>query len=674
MPSFLSAVAAHPHAVLLGIFLIAWAESLAVIGTLVPAAIVMFGAGALVGAGSLELWTTLGAAVCGAVLGDGFGYELGRSHEARVRAWRVFQRHTQALARGEDFIRRHGGKSILLARFAAPVRAFVPLLAGFAHMPRSRFYAVNVLSALVWAPVLILPGVLFGASLQLAEAVSGRLAVIVLLLVFLLWFAIWLTTTALRFVVPWARRVRDAIVGRARGSNHRFARVALMLLDPASPGSHALLLGALLLLGAGWLFLGVLEDVISHDPLVQADIAVFNFLQGLRTASVDRLLIVVTEMGSVGVMLPLVIAVALWLAWRRCWRTAWYWIGVTSFGEVLVQLLKFTLGRTRPLDLYTGVERFSFPSGHAVVSTVILGFLAFLLSRGQATRVRLALAAATGVYVALVAFSRLYLGAHWLSDVLGGLSLGAAWVAMVAMIYTQRQVEENFEPRRLALVVSISLLVFGGLWAETNSAADLARYSPVKLSPRVIAVNDWLDQDWRLLPARRSEVAGDPEEPFALQWACGGETIRSRLGASGWRPAQAWSLRNTLAWLSPEPQLQDLPALPRFDRGNRARLVFVRWTAERPGEREVLRLWSSGFELQPRERGSGLPIWYGAIYREEQRRHRHVPAVGIQGSVESADAIAEQLPIDLGQQLRSRPGLSQVVLALCRQPVDVLRR
>ncbi len=674
MPAFLGAVGAHPQAVLAVVFLVAWAESLAIVGTLVPAAIVMFGAGAFVGAGSLDLWATLGVAACGAVLGDGLSYELGRAHEARIRTWGIFERHTEALARGERFIRRHGGKSILLARFAAPVRAFVPLLAGFAPLPRSRFYAANVFSALIWAPAHILPGVAFGASLQLAAAVSGRLAVIVVMLLCLLWFAVWLTITTLRFVVPWARRARDAGVARIRGRSHRLARVALALLDPASPGSHAMLLGALMLLGAGWLFLGVLEDVISRDPLVQADIAVFNFLQELRTAPVDRLLIVVTEMGSVGVMLPLVVAVAAWLLWRRCWRTAWYWIGATAFGEVLVQLLKFTLGRTRPLDLYAGVERFSFPSGHAVVSTVILGFLAFLLSRGRTMPLRLAIAAGTGIYVALVAFSRLYLGAHWLSDVLGGISLGVAWVALVAVIYTQRRVEENFEPGRLALAASMVLLVFGGLWVETNSAADLARYGPVNVRPRIIAANDWLDQDWRLLPARRSELAGDPEEAFALQWACGEETIRSRLGAAGWQPAPAWSVRSTLAWLSPESQLQELPVLPRFDRGNRARLVFVRWTAERPGQREVLRLWPSGFELQPGEPGRDLPIWYGALYREEQARHRHVPAVVIEGSVDRADAIAQQLPIDGEQQLRSRPDRTQVVLALCRRPLDALRR
>jgi membrane protein DedA with SNARE-associated domain/membrane-associated phospholipid phosphatase len=666
MHFFLTTVGEHPHAVLLAIFLVACAESLAIVGTVVPAAIVMFGAGALIGAGSIGLWTALAVATFGAVLGDGASYELGRARENQIRAWHVFQSHREALVRGEGFIRRHGGKSILLARFAAPVRAFVPLLAGFSHMPRLRFYTANILSALIWAPVHILPGVLFGASLQVAEAVSGRLAVIVLLIALLVWIAAWLTTAGLRFAVPRIQRLRDATVARLRGRNNLIARATLALLDPASPGSHALLLAAVLLLGTGWLFLGVLEDLLSHDPLVQADLAVFHFLQGLRTASVDRLMIAVTEMGSVGVMLPLVIAVASWLLWRRCWRTAWYWVGVTAFAEVLVQLLKFTLGRSRPLDLYTGVERFSFPSGHAVVSTVVLSFLAFLLSRRQTTRARLVLAAITGVYVTLVAFSRLYLGAHWLSDVLGGVSLGVAWVALVAMVYTQRRVEENFQPRGLSLVVAASLLVFGGLWIGTHSAVDLGRYAAVKVQPHAIAVNEWIDQGWRQLPAQRLEIAGDPEEPFDLQWACSEADIRSRLGASGWQPAAPWSLQNTLAWLSPELRLQELPVLPRFDRGNRPRLALVRWTAEKPGEREVLRLWPSEFELQPTGAGTTRPIWYGAVYREAQPRHRHMPDVGVRRSVVSAGSVTEQLSSDVWRQVRSRASAqAQTTLLLC---------
>lgn len=136
-------------------------------------------------------------------------------------------------------------------------------------------------------------------------------------------------------------------------------------------------------LGAGWAFLGVVEDVLTRDALVQADLTVFTFLQQLRSAPVDRVMIAITEMGSVGVLLPLTAAVLGWLLWRRCWRTAGYWLLAAGVGELLVLAIRLSLGRHRPLDLYQGLDRFSFPIGHATVSTVVLGFLAFLLARRQ---------------------------------------------------------------------------------------------------------------------------------------------------------------------------------------------------------------------------------------------------------------------------------------------------
>ncbi|MEO8387477.1 phosphatase PAP2 family protein [Polaromonas sp.] len=664
MHGFLSAVGAHPHLALVVVFMVALAESLAVVGTLVPAAVVMFGAGALIGSGAIGLWITLVAAMVGAILGDGLSYELGRSQEARIRAWPVLQHRANALARGEAFIRRWGGKSILLARFAGPVRAFVPLLAGFAHMPRDRFYTSNIFSALLWAPVHILPGVLFGASLQVAEAVSGRLAVIVLLLVLAIWFFAWLATAVIRFATPWFRHLRDRAVAHSRTRDTPMARATLALLDPASSGSQALLHGAVLLLVAGWLFLGVLEDVLSKDPLVQLDLAVFHFLQSLRTESMDRLMIVITEMGSVGVILPLVVVVVAWLAWRRSWRTAGYWIAVTAFAEVLVQLLKVTLGRHRPIDLYVGMERFSFPSGHAVLSTVILGFLAFLLSRCETLRIRLLIGAATAIAVTLIAFSRLYLGAHWLSDVVGGICLGLAWIALASMVYTQRKVDEDFWPRRLMLLVACALFAFGALWMNLHAEADRRRYVAVSRA-QVLSYEQWKGKSWQQLPDRRLEAAGDTEEPFGLQWACGESGIADRLAALGWEHAPAWSLQGALEWFVPDAPWAKLPVLPRFDRGSRSRLVFVRWTTGQPEERQVLRLWHSELQVS-RPNGVTLPVWYGAVYRETHARRMLLSNFDARHDMFSTATFAAQLPTDVNREQRSRdPGDLATVLASC---------
>src|SRR4051794_16809791 len=129
MHALLDTISAYPHIALAVIFVTAFLESAAFIGTIIPAGVVMFTGGALIGAGVLDVWLTLGLAFLGAVAGDALSYELGRYHAARIRASRFVARHARAFNRGEQFVERYGGKSVLLARFIAPVRAVVPVIA-----------------------------------------------------------------------------------------------------------------------------------------------------------------------------------------------------------------------------------------------------------------------------------------------------------------------------------------------------------------------------------------------------------------------------------------------------------------------------------------------------------------------------------------------------------------
>src|SRR5262249_33730401 len=157
---------------------------------------------------------------------------------------------------------------------------------------------------------------------------------------------------------------------------------------------------------------------------------------------------------------------------------------------------------------YQGVEQYSFPSGHATISAVVLASLAFLLTRGQSLRWRIGVGATAAVYVALVGFSRLYLGAHWLSDVLGGVSFGLAAVALSAMIYTQHGPGEPFQPRRLAVVAGATIVVAGGLWGWWRAPADMKFYA-ARHAPRTTTVQEWTTGGFRRLPLRRREVAGE---------------------------------------------------------------------------------------------------------------------------------------------------------------------
>ncbi len=669
MHGLIAFCADHPHLALLIVALVAFAESLAIIGTLVPAAVVMFAAGALVGQGVLDAGVTLGLATAGAALGDSMSYELGRRQQQRLRATAFFQRRAGTLARGERFIQEHGTKSVVFARFAGAVRAVVPLLAGFAQMPRTRFYGASIGSALLWAPVHILPGVLFGTSLHLAEAVSGRLALLILVVVALGWTAVWLASRTVRWLVPASGRARIALLKQARLRRSWLARSTRAVLEPDGSRARGVALGAALLLAAGWMFLGVLEDVVSRDPLVQVDLGVFRFLQGLRTASIDQLMIAITEMGSVGVLLPLVATVALWLAWHRNWRALSYWLAAAGVGELLVELLKITLGRRRPLALYTGVEQFSFPSGHVTASTVVLGFLAFLMARGQSARLKSAVAIGAGLYIALVSFSRLYLGAHWLSDVLGGVSLGLAWVVFLAMLFSRRG-DAAFARRGLLPTVILALIVSGSAWMSWQGAADLEFYA-ARPRPEVLSRDAWLARDWQELPALRHEIAGDAEEPFRLQWACGAETLQVELNRAGWAPAPDWSLGHVLGALAPSPPIAGLPVLPRFDRGLSSRLAFVRDAPDRPQDRLVVRLWRSDFELAQFAGGPvpPVPLWYGAIYRETRPGHGLFAGDRVRVAIEPGATMMTFLPLNAQTVSRLRgPGQQVTLLLQCAAP------
>jgi membrane protein DedA with SNARE-associated domain len=141
-------------------FGLAFGESFAFLSLLFPGTTIMIAAGAFIPGGTLDFWPLVIGCVTGAIAGDAISFWLGRRYGYLIaRVW-PFRRRPELLARGFAFFERHGGKSVFIGRFFGPLRAVIPLVAGIARMPSRRFWLANVLSALVWAPVLLLPGAL----------------------------------------------------------------------------------------------------------------------------------------------------------------------------------------------------------------------------------------------------------------------------------------------------------------------------------------------------------------------------------------------------------------------------------------------------------------------------------------------------------------------------------
>lgn len=598
---------AHPGLALGLVFAGAMLEALAVIGSVIPGSTAVFLGGTLIGLGVLNPWWTAGAAISGAVLGDGLSFWLGRRYGERIRSVWPMRKHPELFERGLAYFEKRGASSIFIGRFLGPLRAIVPLVAGMSNMPRWKFYAVNIVSAFAWAAAHLLPGVAFGASLQLAGAVSSRLIVLLVVVAVAFWLLFMLWAVAKRFGRPRLAALRDKVVAAARARRGLLSKITLSYLDPSRRESSALLTATVLLAGSAWLFGGVLEDVFSRDPLVQFDQTVFSAFQGLRTGWADNVMLTITEAaGPVGTI-ALVLVIAALLGALRYWRTLGYWLATTGVAELLVWVLKQSIARKRPHNFYAGVEQYSLPSGHTTLSVVVYGFMAFLLARGRPAWQRTVIAASAAVVILAISGSRIYLGVHWFSDVVASLSLGLAWVAVVSIAYLNHISDERLRPLPVALLMAGTVVLVGGTFAVLQHDADVTRYA-YKAQIRTASFASWKAGGWREQPSSRSELGGDTEEPFSVQWVGTKTHITDVLAAEGWHADTGLRPASLLSALLPGTTIDRLPVFPRFDHGRIQDMTLVRQLNAK--ERLVVRLWSAHTNIVMAE-GPALPLSFG---------------------------------------------------------------
>ena len=171
-------VAGHPNFAFAAVFLLALSEAIPVVGTVVPGSSLIIGICALATTADVKPWPLLVAAFLGAVVGDGVSFWLGYQYRREIlRGWPL-NRFPRLIAHSAAFVKKYGVASVFLARFTAVVRAFVPLLAGIFRMSSGHFYFANVLSALVWAPLHVFPGIFVGMAIALGGVHAQQLGVL----------------------------------------------------------------------------------------------------------------------------------------------------------------------------------------------------------------------------------------------------------------------------------------------------------------------------------------------------------------------------------------------------------------------------------------------------------------------------------------------------------------
>ena len=599
-------IEAHPHWAGLVVLVVSALESFLVVGLFVPGTVVMFGIGTMVAAGSMELVPTLVLAGLGAIIGDGTSYFIGRVYHQRLRVMWPFRNYPGMISRGVDFFNQHGGKSIVLARFVGPVRPLVPAVAGMLDMPARRFFLVNVLSAILWAPAYILPGLLFGASLGLAAEIAGRLAVLLILLLALLWFSWWLMRRISRTLQPRAQAIQLGILDWSRRYRH-IEPLAAALLDPAHPEARGMTVLTGLLILASWAALTIPFQLTTDSLLGNLDLYVYHWLQSLRSPLGDRLLIITTEIGDGWVLYSFTLLLSLVLLVRRRWRAAVHWMLTVAIVGLLTMALKHYTAVERPPLLDNSLMNYSFPSGHASVSVAVFGFMAVIMARELRSSWHWIPYSMAVFLVVAISFSRLYLGVHWLSDVLAGWSLGLVWVALMGIAY-RRHPAPPVSTRILAPVALVTLILITTVHSAQKLEQDLVLYRPVAIEPISLTKSDWLNGSWKLLPIYRDDLKGRHVQPMDIQWHGEQQAIADRLLASGWRYPLSPDPRSLVELFNGDATVQDLPVLPQVHRGESQQLLLVHDTDDE-SRLLTLRLWETEYRLS----GEQTPLWVGDV-------------------------------------------------------------
>lgn len=389
-------LAQHPDWILGCIFGIALLESLAMVGLLSPGIALLFAAGTAAGTANISYWVVLLAAYVGAVIGDVLSYGLGARFHSRVVQMPPFKQHPEWIDKAEAFFHRYGLYGLFVGRFIGPLRPVLPMIAGALEMPFLKFLLLDLCSGPLWAVVYLTPGYLVGNAAGAPVGDAQKFLMVAAALV------------ALAFVIA-------ELLWRF---SHR----------ERTPRQHVVTAQTVLLL-SGLLLVTLFYTVVSHvaDP-INRWLAVEA--AHLRRGDADLFFVALTSLGDMKPMVVWGIAVAIALALQGAWWPLAIWMLGTLAGNALMHTMKNSLGIERPHLSERVPEGFSFPSGHASMGMIFTGLITTVLWPSLSPKARRVMLHGVALYVVLMTTSRLYLGAHWTSDLLAGWALASGLLAL----------------------------------------------------------------------------------------------------------------------------------------------------------------------------------------------------------------------------------------------------
>lgn len=157
---------------LFAVMFIAFFESLAFLGFLLPGTVMMASVGALIGNGDIHFYSAWLAGILGCLSGDWISYFVGRVFEKPLHGSAFLKKYQTLLDKTEKALHRHNMATLFFGRFIGITRPIIPMLAGMLKLPLSKFALPNIIACLIWPPVYFLPGILWGVTIGLPKNIN----------------------------------------------------------------------------------------------------------------------------------------------------------------------------------------------------------------------------------------------------------------------------------------------------------------------------------------------------------------------------------------------------------------------------------------------------------------------------------------------------------------------
>ncbi len=449
---------------------LAFLETGAFVGLVAPGEFTVILGGVIAGQGEINIFVLIGLVWACTLSGDSISFFLGRrmGRSFLERHGPKFRITPERLAQVDEHFRRRGGSTVLIGRFIGFVRPVAPFVAGASGMRYGRFLPYSVVGTGIWGPGLCILGYVFWRSFSQVTKIAGRATLIFGLvvgtIVLIVWarrrlrdpeerkrLAAWLERQGERPLLRPLAAVARPLWRRALRPTWMFAMPRLRFIwQRLTPGGLGIEFTTALAVTSVSVYVYVAYTVtLAKDPgLTPADSSIMKLADKTRVDTLVDIVKVFTALGALPTVATLVGISTVVLAYRR--RPIELGALLLGFlGVVLaVSLTKAGVDRPRPSHPLVGTKGSGFPSGHAAYATayVAMTVIASRLLPGLGSRAVFVLGAL--IVTAAVGLSRIYLRAHYWSDVAGGWALGFGIFGLCAVVALIVGYVRNTSPAR----------------------------------------------------------------------------------------------------------------------------------------------------------------------------------------------------------------------------------